>query len=381
MRVLYVSHYNGLGGAERSLLDLMCTVRNFGIVPFLAAPESGALADAARRHGIQNFPIWAGRVQRPASALAAADLSVRILSDSVRLARIAIVKRIDILHANSAIAQLAAGPGAFLCGRYNVWHWRDFYRPGLLQMSLGRFADIVITISPAIHQEAASQLKNNSKLRLVANGLQDLPRSDPEAVLAWRRRANANPNDLLVVALGQSVPRKGFRVLIDAISMLSERALGVRVLIVCNELDALAKRHTETLRHYISKLQIAESVTIVAGCSDPAALLRAADVVAVPSLCEPFGRVAVEAMLAERPVVVSAVDGLLDIVEHNVNGFHFPVGDAESLARVLIHLAEHPDLRGPMGQSGRRRALQDFSSHTCAMCIARIYRELVAKAA
>lgn len=71
---------------------------------------------------------------------------------------------------------------------------------------------------------------------------------------------------------------------------------------------------------------------------------------------EPLGLVAVEAMLAGRPVVASAVGGLRDIVEHGATGLLVPPRDPDALAAALDDLLADPARRARMGERGRRRA-------------------------
>jgi 2-deoxystreptamine N-acetyl-D-glucosaminyltransferase/2-deoxystreptamine glucosyltransferase len=84
-------------------------------------------------------------------------------------------------------------------------------------------------------------------------------------------------------------------------------------------------------------------------------------VVAVPSHREGFGVVALEAMAHGRPVVASAVGGLLDIVVDGETGLLVPPGDVGALRGALERLLGDADLRRGLGDAGRRRALEHFA--------------------
>jgi len=85
------------------------------------------------------------------------------------------------------------------------------------------------------------------------------------------------------------------------------------------------------------------------------------DICVIPSLWEePFGMVATEAMACGKPVVASKAGGLRDSVEDGVTGFHFPPGDAETLAEKINILLDDPSLREKMGRAGRERAERLF---------------------
>jgi D-inositol-3-phosphate glycosyltransferase len=86
-----------------------------------------------------------------------------------------------------------------------------------------------------------------------------------------------------------------------------------------------------------------------------------AAVVACPSHREGFGVVAAEAMAHGRPVVASAVGGLLDLVSHEETGLLVPPGDAEALRTALDRLLREPALRRRLGDAGRVRARAELS--------------------
>ena len=91
--------------------------------------------------------------------------------------------------------------------------------------------------------------------------------------------------------------------------------------------------------------------------SEVMAAWRAATVGAAPSVCaEAFGLVAVEAMAAGTPMVVSAVGGLQEVIEPGVTGFVVPPGDAAALANALQKVLDDQGLRASMAEAGGRRA-------------------------
>ena len=90
-------------------------------------------------------------------------------------------------------------------------------------------------------------------------------------------------------------------------------------------------------------------------------LYERAAVVAVPSYREGFGVVCAEAMAHARPVVASAVGGLLDLVADGETGIHVPPGDVAELRAALQRLLADPELRRRFGEAGRERVRERFS--------------------
>ncbi|HKR13394.1 MAG TPA: glycosyltransferase family 4 protein [Pyrinomonadaceae bacterium] len=370
MRVLYVSHFGGLGGAERSLLELMDAVRTQGIDPVLLCP-SGPLSEAAATAGIPvanwaAHPITRSRGHNSWKfALPRLPLGWRELDRTVRRFQP------HLLHANSAQAMLWIGPVASWRRCPLVWHWRDFYGARRVARTMAGRADAIVAISEATLTCAEEMLGPTSRrLTLIRNGVADLPPRDADRVAAVRRGLDIPATARLVVMAGQSVPRKGHAVLLEALAILTRTHPDLHAWLLCPEHDRQAATHTRQLRRLAVDLGCGPRVRITEGVEQIAPALYAADVVAVPSLREPFGRIAVEAMLAQRPVVASSVDGLKEIVTEDETGLLVPPGDPACLAAGLARILDEPASWATRATAARREALQLFS-------ISRVASELV----
>ena len=108
--------------------------------------------------------------------------------------------------------------------------------------------------------------------------------------------------------------------------------------------------------------------------SNLGAYYERAAVVACPSRREGYGVVAREAMAYGRPVVASAVGGLVDAVEHEVTGLLVPPGDAEALRAALGRLLEDAELRQRLGAVARRRARERWSWDAATRATVAAYR-------
>jgi glycosyltransferase involved in cell wall biosynthesis len=104
-------------------------------------------------------------------------------------------------------------------------------------------------------------------------------------------------------------------------------------------------------------------------------LLAGAAVVAVPSRREGFGLVAAEAMAHGKPVVASAVGGLLDLVVDGETGLLVPPGDVEALRAALERLLGDPELRRRLGAAGRDRVGRTLAWNVVTDHLAGMLRE------
>jgi glycosyltransferase involved in cell wall biosynthesis len=102
-----------------------------------------------------------------------------------------------------------------------------------------------------------------------------------------------------------------------------------------------------------------------------------AAVVVCPSRREGYGITARQAMAHGRPVVATAVGGLLDAVEHEVTGLLVPPGDAEALRTALERLLGDQGLRERLGREGRRRAAEQFGSEAATAALLDAYRAVL----
>jgi len=118
--------------------------------------------------------------------------------------------------------------------------------------------------------------------------------------------------------------------------------------------------YREWLERLSSNLMLSPQVEFVGWKvgEDLAILYQRARVVVVPSIYEPFGMTALEALACQRPVLASRVGGLSEIVTHRVTGFLAESRDDLDLAQWLMTLLSNADLRHNMGRAGRDAVLK-----------------------
>jgi glycosyltransferase involved in cell wall biosynthesis len=108
-------------------------------------------------------------------------------------------------------------------------------------------------------------------------------------------------------------------------------------------------------------------------------LYQQADVFVLPTLADCFSNAALEAMATGLPVVITAMGGIPDIVEHGRTGYLLPAGNGQELAAVLRRLVDDAPLRRALGAAGRQRAVARFDSRTNAARLLTLARELYAQ--
>ncbi|MEN6404579.1 MAG: glycosyltransferase, partial [Armatimonadia bacterium] len=107
---------------------------------------------------------------------------------------------------------------------------------------------------------------------------------------------------------------------------------------------------------------VAERVRLVGHLTGDvlAAFYHACDVIAIPSLYEPFGMVALEAMAAGRPVIASATGGLKETVLAGATGVAIPPRDPRALASAVVQLLMNPQAAASLGRQAQERIATEF---------------------
>jgi N-acetyl-alpha-D-glucosaminyl L-malate synthase BshA len=114
------------------------------------------------------------------------------------------------------------------------------------------------------------------------------------------------------------------------------------------------------IRELVEKLGLAAVVRYVGVVDEVAPVLKAADVLLLPSETESFGLVALEAMASGVPVVASDVGGLPEVVEHGVSGFLAPVGDVDAMAGYCLRILQDCTDAKRFSAAARKRAAELF---------------------
>jgi glycosyltransferase involved in cell wall biosynthesis len=186
------------------------------------------------------------------------------------------------------------------------------------------------------------------------------------------RRDPDGPPRLLVI--GRLVTRKGIGNTIEALAQLP----GVELVIAGGpRADALdADPTVARLRSLASRLGVAERVGFLGGVAraDVPALIRDSDVVVAVPWYEPFGIVPLEGMACGRPVVGTAVGGLLDTVVPGETGELVAPRRPDQLARTLRSLLDDVDRRAAYGRAARERAVRRYDWRHVVQQTENVYR-------
>jgi glycogen(starch) synthase len=179
------------------------------------------------------------------------------------------------------------------------------------------------------------------RVSVIPNGIDpdDLQAQNP-AELERLRSEFAAPEEKLVLLIGRLVYEKGFQLALEAMPRVIEEAPGTRFLV------AGSGTHEAELHRQAEELGLMEHGTFLGWIGDDVlhSLYRIADLTVVPSIYEPFGLVALEAMASGCPCIVADTGGLREVVVHEEGGLRFRADDPDALADVAIRVLSDDEL-------------------------------------
>ncbi len=237
----------------------------------------------------------------------------------------------------------------------------------------------VIACSGYMRDEIADYfLCPREKIDVVPNGV-DTTRFDMLAGKDFSRFRHmyALPSEQIVFSVGRVVQEKGLHVLVRAMPLILAQQPTTKVVVAGKgpELDSL--------RSLAWSLDVGEKVLFTGFIADEDRdrLFKIADCAVFPSLYEPFGIVALEAMAAKCPVVVTEVGGLADVVKHAETGIIVYPDDPASLAWGIVHTLQHPEWAAARVENAYRVVHEEYNWDRIARMTAGIYRQIISERA
>ncbi len=361
MKVIHVESGRHLYGGALQVKFLLDGLRALAGEHVLVCPRSSEIARVCEGVGHQVRAI-------PMSG----EIDLRMLT---RLRGVLKSERADLVHAHSrrgadiwsGLAARTLGVPAVVTRRVDnpeqAWVVRAKY--GLYRR--------VITISQGILDVLASEGVPRAKLRCVPSAV-DTDRYRPGGNRDWLRQefglADAAP---IIGMIAQLIPRKGHRVLIEAIPDVLTRYPRCRFLLFGKGAEERA------LRQLVEATGLGKHVIFTGFRDDLDRLIPALDLVVHPAFMEGLGVSLLQAAASAVPIVATRVGGIPEIVRHEDNGLLVEPGDVSGLAKAIACVLAQPQLAEKMGRRGREIAVTDFSIDAMVTANYRVYRETLAE--
>jgi glycosyltransferase involved in cell wall biosynthesis len=339
---------------------------------WIAGASGGSLWERAEKAGIVTV-----KLERFREVISPLD-DLRVLMALVKLIR---SERFTVVHTHSSKGGFLGRLAAFLCRTPVVVHtihgfgYHGFMsrRRRLLYLSLERFArrltDAFIAVAPAVAREAIEmRLALPGAVSVVPSAIElaEIPTQEDRRI----RVELGIPADVpLVGTIGRLDLQKAP---LDFVRMAAEVASAYpnACFVMIGEGPLMGEARAEAQR-------LGVEIMFAGFRRDAARIASCFDVYVVSSLYEGLGRALCEALASGRPVVATAVNGVVDIVEPGSTGLLVPPAHPESLARNVIWLLEHPASARRMGEAGRTRVRALFEPSIMCRLIEQIYARML----
>jgi len=367
LRVLHLVPSVSEGGAEKVMFDLASHQISAGheVIVVSIARRNTPPAWFHSEHGDWNSVRsldWPLRYDKPMNLWGARR----------KLRQVLIEFKPDILHSHLWAADIVASLSVDPQKTLHVSHlhtrekWKDsrrwkhrlrrLFSRWLFQRSKTRF----IACSPAVKDNERRVMGWPAELIDVAQNAANSERFQPSV----RLRTGC----LRVGSAGWFSQIKGHSLLIDSVADLVSEDLDLELVIAGD-----GSLREDYLRQ-ASRRGIAERLILPGSVTDMPAFYQSLDLFVLPSYEEGMPLVVLEAIASGLCVVASALPGMEDAVQPEVNGLLFPIGDRPALTAALRRILRDPELASRMGTASRRIALQGHTPGAAARHVEAIYR-------
>lgn len=212
------------------------------------------------------------------------------------------------------------------------------------------------------------------RVQVIYNGI-DLLRFHPDGRLACRwenhQALGLSPETLVIGTIGRLAPEKRFDLLFRALSFLFKTGYNFATVLVG---DGPMKAELKSLA---GELNLQDRVIFLGQRRDIPQLLSLVDIFVLPSDCEGFPNVLLEAMAMAKPVVATRVGGTSELVEEGITGLLVEAGNPRLLADAIARLIDNPQMATAMGLRGRQQVEQAFNLDHMVAQTTSLYRDLL----
>jgi len=381
--ILYLNPSSQLGGAEKSLLDLVRNLDRERYHPIVSCPAKGKFVDELGKIGVQveivPYHPRISKLSRDNGANPTAlPLSVCWLTPTIlRLKNLIEDKGIHLIVTNGIKCHFI---GAFLSLVSDIpliWHVRDFVETPWLRWMLRAMGQLlpekIVTNSNAVGRI----FSGNERRETVYNGV-DLACFNPKINgFTLRTELKIGNDTTLIGTMGHLAPLKGFEELIAAVGWVVTQGFDVRLAVAGEAIYSSSRRYKKKLISLVDSLGLRDTVFFLGFKEDIPELLAAFDIFVLPSRSEGFGRVNLEAMAMGKPVISTKVGGIPEVVLDGITGILVPPGNSRDLGHAIMRLLNDTQLKKSFGREGRRRVERHFTLQAHVQRIGEIYGEIL----
>ena len=367
--ILFIHQSAELYGSDKTLLLLLKNLDKNKFKPIVLLPFDGPLKEALEN---ENIEVVIAPVLKLYRKLFTPKNLIGFFKDIK-----AAFKIVNELHKKHQFTLIYSNTLAVLLGimfawKNNIkhlWHVHEIIeKPSLFKKAFVGLLSLKSNTHIVYNSQATKvfwELNKSiiNKGVVIWNGIEiNTPESSTSELFDIRKNLFlAQPNEVVLALVGRISRWKGQMILLDAFNNLVQKNENIKLVFV-GAPPPNQEKFQEDLEDRISSFNLNDKVLIIPFQNEIHKIWQAIDIAVVPSTePEPFGMVAIEAMLAHKPIVASNHGGLTEIIENNATGFLVTPNSVQDLVIALEKLIQNELLRKEMGEKGYLRVTTAFS--------------------
>jgi glycosyltransferase involved in cell wall biosynthesis len=379
VRILHIHTLPVISGSGINTFLTMRGMKGNRYESVLACAPGGALVDLVQRHGmeVKTFPSLVQPLHPLKDFRAVLDLTGHLTTNSYQVvhthnSKAGFVGRLSAKLARVPVIVHTVHGFAFH-GQEPPWR-RCLFRS--LERLASHWCDKMIFISqPLVDWAAREGIGCTRKTTRIYSGI-EMDRFHPVSVQEKNRlkaQWGLQERDAVIGMVSKLWEGKGHAFLIRTFKEIKNAKPEARLVIVGEGYLM------ESLKTLASQMGLSEAVIFTGFLEDVSQIIATFDVAVLPSYFEGMGRVLLEAMAMEKPVVGTRVGGIPDLIEQGLNGYLVGPGNEKELASAVLKILNDDDLALRMGQAGRKKMTDCFSAESMVRSIEAVYREMLKK--
>lgn len=377
MIILFISHYSGFYGANKSLLTLMCLLRErHNIQPLVLLPSDGPMCGQLEKaeipYVVMHYYWWVNdnkglfqwllnKRKQWRNWLRIPKLSKAVLAVSQKYYG----ENPQLVYTNSVCVNV----GIYMAERLelpHIWQFRESLSQFSLSLSLGLSLKLwakevnkrYILISDYMMRFYERYVPKERMARIY-NGV------TVERPILSVLQSNAPLNEWHVCCVGVLSRQKNQMDAVQAINLLHQDGIDVHLHLI----GTCKSDYLRLLEEYVSAHRLQDLVHFDGHQEDVYGAIQSCSIGLMPSYGEAFGRVTVEMMLMGMPVIASDSGANPELIQDGKNGYLYSINHPDELARHIKYYISHPDICRRQGAYARQFAQTHFSAEQNADAI------------
>lgn len=383
--ILFIHQSADLYGSDKTLLLLLKHLDKSRFNPVVIIPLEGPLKDELEKEQIKVIIAPVLKLYRKMFNLKnLLQFFKEIKSGVALLDELNRDHKFDLIYSNTLAVLLG-----FIYARKreikHLWHVHEIIESpkvfrGLFSKLLKNNVNTKIVYNSISTQKFWNvNPENINRSTVIWNGL-ELPKnidSETEIVKIRQKIFKVNHDQVVIALVGRISRWKGQLLLLNAFNALQKKYQNIKLVFIGSpphNQDNFLEKLNEEIKNY----NIADKVLVIPFQQEIFKFWESIDIAVVPSTePEPFGLVAVEAMLAKKPIIGSNHGGLKEIIVNNMTGLLIEPNNEKELINAIQKLIENQDLRIEFGKNGYQRAIQEFSMNKYISSFEDLFEEMI----